>query len=68
MAKEKENKVKDKINWKKEARLAPGYIIVIAWVVFTLVLFWVGLIELSFVDNKGNLCRRSFEICFRTSF
>ena len=28
VAKEKEKKVKEKINWKKEAKLAPGYIII----------------------------------------
>ena len=48
MAKEKEKKVKDKINWKKEARLAPGYIIIIAWVIFTLVLLgWIVAASLS---------------------
>ena len=38
MAKNKEPKVKEKFNWKKELKLAPGYIIIIAWVVFTFVL------------------------------
>lgn len=38
----KEKKIKEKINWKKELRLTPGYIIVILWVVFTLVLLgWI---------------------------
>lgn len=48
MAKERENKVKTKINWKKEARLAPGYIIIIAWVIFTFVLLgWIIAASLS---------------------
>ena len=36
MAKEKKIKVKKKIDWKHEMALAPGYIIVILWVAFTL--------------------------------
>ena len=32
----------NKINWKKEARLLPGYLIVGIWVLFTAVmLFWI---------------------------
>ena len=27
MAKNKENVIKDKVNWKKELKLAPGYLI-----------------------------------------
>ena len=35
-------KYHERINWKKEARLLPGYIIVILWCVFTAVMvFWV---------------------------
>lgn len=35
-------KYHEKINWKKEAKLLPGYIIVCAWVAFTAVmLFWI---------------------------
>ena len=31
-----------KINWKKELRLLPGYLIVSVWVLFTAVmLFWI---------------------------
>ena len=31
-----------KINWKKELRLLPGYLIVFVWVLFTAVmLFWI---------------------------
>ncbi|MBQ6812753.1 MAG: carbohydrate ABC transporter permease [Agathobacter sp.] len=38
----KEKKVATKINWQKEAKLLPGYIIVSAWVLFTFVLLgWV---------------------------
>lgn len=35
-------KYHEKINWKKEARLLPGYLIVCAWVAFTaIMLFWI---------------------------
>ena len=41
-------KYHDKINWKKEAKLLPGYLIVGAWVVFTAVmLFWIICASLS---------------------
>lgn len=41
-------KYHDKINWKKEARLLPGYLIVCAWVAFTAVmLFWILSASLS---------------------
>ena len=47
MAKEKKV-VKDKINWKKELKLAPGYIIIILWVAFTLMLLgWIIAASLS---------------------
>lgn len=37
-----------RINWRKEAKLLPGYIIVVAWVVFTaVVLFWIFAASLS---------------------
>lgn len=47
MAKEKE--IRDKrVNWRKEASLAPGYIILILWVLFTFVLLgWVAAASLS---------------------
>lgn len=35
-------KYHERINWKKEARLLPGYLIVCAWVAFTaVILFWI---------------------------
>mgnify|MGYP003293055974 FL=1 len=35
-------KYREKINWKREAKLLPGYLIVCAWVAFTAVmLFWI---------------------------
>ena len=38
----------EKINWKKEAKLLPGYLIVTTWVVFTAVmLFWILAASLS---------------------
>lgn len=37
-----------RINWRKEAKLLPGYIIVVAWVLFTaVVLFWICAASLS---------------------
>ena len=45
-------KYHDRINWKKELRLLPGYIIVCAWVALTAaILFWIVCASLS---NKGN--------------
>lgn len=42
MSKNKEIKVKEKINWKKEAALLPGYIIISLWILFTaVVLLWI---------------------------
>ncbi len=38
----KEPKVREKVNWKRELKMAPGYIILILWVLFTVVLLgWV---------------------------
>lgn len=38
----KEKKVRTPVNWKKEAKLLPGYIVIILWVLFTFVLLgWV---------------------------
>lgn len=49
MAKEKQ--VRDRVNWHKELRLAPGYIILSLWVLFTFVLLgWV--IGASFSTSK----------------
>lgn len=49
MAKEKQ--VRDRVNWHKEFRLAPGYIILSLWVLFTFVLLgWV--IGASFSTSK----------------
>lgn len=48
MAKQKEKKAKEKFNLKKELKLAPGYIIVILWVIFTFVLLgWILAASLS---------------------
>ena len=47
MAKKK-TKYREKINWDKERRLLPGYIVVIAWIAFTaLILFWIAAASLS---------------------
>lgn len=46
-------KYHDRINWKKELRLLPGYIIVCAWVALTAaILFWIVWRQ-PFL-NKGN--------------
>ena len=45
---EKEKKVRQKINWKKEMKLAPGYIVIILWVIFTFMLLgWILAASLS---------------------
>ena len=42
MSKKKEPKVKERINWRKEASLLPGYIIVLGWIIFTAAfLLWI---------------------------
>ena len=35
MSKENKTKIKQKVNWKKELSLLPGYIIVLVWIIFT---------------------------------
>lgn len=53
----KEKKVREKWNWKKEAKLLPGYIILILWVIFTFVLLgWVFAAGLSTTPDifQGN--------------
>lgn len=48
MAKSKEKKMNNEINWKKEAKLAPGYIIILIWVLFTFALLgWILAASLS---------------------
>lgn len=42
------HKIRERINWKKETSLLPGYIIVTLWVLFTFVLIgWIGAASLS---------------------
>ena len=44
----KEKKYRDPVNWKKELRLAPGYLILLLWITFTFVLLgWVLLASFS---------------------
>ena len=44
----KETKYRARINWAKELRLLPGYIVVVAWIAFTaLILFWIVAASLS---------------------
>lgn len=40
MSKKKEPKVKERINWRKEASLLPGYIIVLVWIIFTAAFYY----------------------------
>ncbi|MDO5391905.1 MAG: carbohydrate ABC transporter permease [Eubacteriales bacterium] len=38
----REKKVRQKVNWKKELKMAPGYIILVIWVLFTIALLgWI---------------------------
>lgn len=47
----KEKKVRERVNWRRELRLAPGYIILLIWVLFTFVLLgWV--VAASFSTSK----------------
>ena len=51
MAKTKKMKIREKWNWKKELKLAPGYLIIGIWVLFTFILIgWV--IAASFATTK----------------
>ncbi len=53
----KPKKVREKINWKKELKMAPGYIILLIWVIFTIMLLgWVMGASLSTTAEifKGN--------------
>ena len=63
MAKNKEVVIKDKVNWKKELKLAPGYIILFLWVMLTVVLLgWVVLASLSTTKDifAGNVNKLLF--------
>lgn len=56
---------KDKVNWKKELRLAPGYIILTIWVIFTFVLLgWV--LAASFSTTKDIFAGKALQ--FPTGF
>ena len=51
MAKKKEKVYHDRVNWNKELKLAPGYIILTLWILFTVVLLgWV--VAASFSTTK----------------
>lgn len=42
------HKIRERINWKKETSLLPGYIIITLWILFTFVLIgWIGAASLS---------------------
>lgn len=44
----KEKVIKERVNWKKELRLAPGYLILILWILFTVLLLgWVFIASFS---------------------
>ena len=44
----KNKKYRESINWKKELRLAPGYLILLLWISFTFILLgWVLLASFS---------------------
>ena len=64
MAKEKE--IRKPFNWKKEAKLLPGYVVIILWVIFTFVLLgWVFAASFSttqdiFAGNAVSLFFKNF--------
>lgn len=61
----KEKKVRDRVNWHRELRLAPGYIILSLWVLFTFVLLgWV--VGASFSTSKEIFSGTVFK--FETGF
>ena len=44
----REKKYREPVNWKRELRLAPGYLILLLWITFTFVLLgWVLLASFS---------------------
>lgn len=48
MGKKKDVKVKDRVNWRKELSLLPGYLIVMVWILFTAAfLIWILAASLS---------------------
>ena len=48
MSKKNKTVYKEKINWKKEASLLPGYVIVLIWIAFTAAfLIWILAASLS---------------------
>lgn len=51
---EKKQKIKNKESWKKQIPLIPGYILVIAWVLFTIMLI-VGIFAYSLKGNNTEL-------------
>lgn len=64
---EKEKKVRQKINWKKEMKLAPGYIVIILWVIFTFMLLgWILAASLSTTTDIFG--RKSIKVPYRTAF
>lgn len=51
---------RDKVNWKKEAKLLPGYLLLLIWVIFTLTLLgWV--LGASFSTTKEIFAGKVFE-------
>lgn len=60
MAKNKEKKVREPFNWKKEIKLTPGYLLVGIWVLFTIALFfWV--LAASFSTSKEIITGQLFK-------
>ena len=61
MSKKEKVVYKEKINWKKEAALLPGYLIVLIWIAFTAV-FLIDLSRQPFYGT-GDILGRSVQIC-----
>lgn len=51
MAKEKQKKFREPVNWKKELRLLPGYLILSIWILFTAVLL-IWILAASFSTSR----------------
>lgn len=63
----KKKKVRQKINWKKEMKLAPGYIVIILWVIFTFMLLgWILAASLS--TTTDIFAGKSIKVPYRTTF
>ena len=53
----KEKKVRERVNWNRELKLAPGYLILCLWILFTVVLLgWVVGADYLLYAADSDLC------------